>query len=181
MKMKSLSIAFLFAAGLTVGCEEAKDATAEATEAVKDAAEVTTDKTGDALDALKDDAAAAGKEISEAGADAYEAGKKEVEEAVDAGKKKLDELTDSNSEADAGGITLDSLTEGMSLNSEQLDGVIKKVKDLIGEENYDTASQWISKLEGMELPEGYADQIEGLKGLLEKAQGAGDLLKGLGG
>ncbi|MEM9419430.1 MAG: hypothetical protein AAGA25_10330 [Planctomycetota bacterium] len=179
MKIQSLSIAFLLA-GLMVGCEEAKDAAAEATDAAKDAAEVTSDKTGDALESLKDDAAAAGKEISEAGSDAYEAGKKEVEEALDAGKEKLNELNGSGESA-AGGITLDSFTEGMSLNSDQLDGIIAQVKGLIGEKNYDTASQWISKLEGLELPDGYAEQIENLKSLLDNSQGVSDLLKGIGG
>lgn len=169
------------------GCEEAQDAANEAADAAQEKAGAAAEKSGDVLESLKNDAAEAGDNLKEAGAEAIEAGKAKVDEAVDAGKEKVNELagelekaTASDGASDVSGLTLDDLKSGMSLDSAQLDGVIAKVKGFIGEENYDTAAKWIEQLQGMELPEGYAEQIDGLKGLLEKAQGAGELLQGLG-
>lgn len=199
MKFQNLSVALMLSAGLAIGCEEAKDATTSATDSAQDAASSAADKTGGAMDSLKTEAAEAGEAMKDAGAEALEASKEKASEAMEAGKAKMDEAveagkdkinemtggamdeTKSSASDAASGISLDSLKEGMSLDAGQVDGIIEKVKGLIGDKNYDTAQQWISKLEGMQLPEGYADKVSGLKGLLEKAQGAGDMLKGLGG
>lgn len=188
MKFQNFSVALMLAAGLAIGCEEAKDAATDVKETAQDAAATTADKTGDAVESLKTEAVEAGEAMKEAGTEALDAGKEKMDEAVEAGKDKVNELagqvegaTKSSSDGAASGISLEDLKGGMSLDSAQLDGVIDKVKGFIGEKNYDTAQQWVTQLQGMELPEGYADQIEGLKGLLEKAQGAGDMLKGIGG
>lgn len=190
MKFQNLSVALMLAAGLAIGCEEAKDAASEAADSTQDAASSAAEKSGDMMDSLKTEAAAAGENLKEAGSEAMESGKAKVDEAVESGKEKVNELAGQLEEATApsadtggaaSGISLEDLKSGMSLDSTQLDGVIEKVKGFIGEKNYDTAQQWVTQLQGMELPAGYADQIDGLKGLLEKAQGAGDLLKGIGG
>jgi len=177
--------------------ESLKTEAAEAGEAMKDAG-------AQALESGK----AKASETVEAGKEkvdeAIEAGKKTIDEltgnvtdhtenAADQAQKIAGEATSTAPDAEgtmsaagdsaegvASGLTLDSLKEGMSLDGGQVDGIIEKVKGLIGEKNYDAAGQWISKLEGMQLPDGYADKVSGLKSLLEKAQGAGDMMKGLG-
>lgn len=182
MKFKNVSLALMLVAGLAVGCEESEDAVRSVGDAANDAAESAGDHSGDAMDSLKQKADEAGSALKEKGNEAVAVGKEKVDEAVAAGKEKLHDMTADHGTADeATAMSLDDLKPGMSLDAGQMDGIIAKVKGLIGEENYDLASQWISKLEGMELPEGYGEKLAGLKGLLEKAQGAGDMLKGLGG
>ncbi|MEM6854685.1 MAG: hypothetical protein AAF593_09780 [Planctomycetota bacterium] len=186
MKFFNLSFALMLALGVVVGCEEAKDAATGAADSAQEAADTAAEKSGDMVESLKEDAATAGEELKEAGTEALESGKAQLDEAMDAGKEKvneiagqLEEATATSGDTAASSLTLDDLKSGISLDSAQMDSIIEKVKGFIGEENYDTAAKWIEQLQGMELPEGYADQIDGLKGLLEKAQGAGELLQGL--
>ncbi|MEO1236558.1 MAG: hypothetical protein AAFX76_07200, partial [Planctomycetota bacterium] len=126
----------------------------------------------------------AGEKMMADAEEAVEAGTEKVEEVVQAGKDKVDEVMGGGSEAaaDSGGagITLDSLEPGTLLSAVQADAAIQKVKDLIGEQNYDLAKQWISKLDSVQLPDGYAEQLAGLKDLLSKAQGVGNALNSLG-
>ena len=187
IKFFNLSFAFILTLGVALGCEEAKDAATDAADSAQEAADTAVEKSGDMVETFKTEATEAGEELKEAGAEALESGKAKVDEAMDAGKEKVNELagqleeaTTTSGDTAASSLTLDDLKSGISLDSAQMDGIIEKVKGFIGEENYDTAAKWIEQLQGMELPEGYADQIDGLKGLLEKAQGAGELLQGLG-
>lgn len=178
MKIKSLSLALMLALGLVIGCDEAEDPRPPVGDPGTDAVEPESGEADNTIDAMK-----------ERGADAMETAQEKVEDIVAAGKDEIEDMTtDTDTETDpataageATDLTLEDLEAGMSLDAGTMDGILVKVKNLIGEENYDQASQWISQLEGMELPEGYAEKVAGLKGLLEKAQGAGEMLDGIGG
>ncbi|MEM6459535.1 MAG: hypothetical protein AAF710_09110 [Planctomycetota bacterium] len=198
MKMR-IGAALVLAALWVGGCEEAENAAESVGEATQEAAEKTGNAVSDAVDSVKQQAAEAGEKVQEAAGSALESGEETVEqvvettketvnEAVAAGEQKLDELTGAAEsvgettagEADASGLSLDDLTAGMKLDAGTADAAIAKVKNLIGEKNYDLAAQWISKLETVELPGGYGAQLDQIKGMLEQAKSVGGALQGLG-
>lgn len=185
-----LTLALLLTAGLSVGCDQSGGEPASSP-GEAGAAETTEDGAKSLYGQSVESATNLAKEVGEAGEkmmadaeEAVEAGTEKVEEVVQAGKDKVDEVMGGGSEAaaDSGGagITLDSLEPGTLLSAVQADAAIQKVKDLIGEQNYDLAKQWISKLDSVQLPDGYAEQLAGLKDLLSKAQGVGNALNSLG-
>ncbi|MEM1108186.1 MAG: hypothetical protein AAGH99_05780 [Planctomycetota bacterium] len=180
MKNVQFYCIFALSIGLVLGCEEAQTPATQGPASADEPDTALSDSVGDALNSLQEKATEAGDAVKAAGAEALESGKQQIEEAVESGKAKIHEMTAPSEDATEG-LTLDSLKEGMSLDATQVDSLIAKVKSLIGEKNFDDAQQWISKLESVQLPEGYADQIAGLKDLLEKTKGASSLLNGLGG
>jgi len=159
MKMKNLSIALMLAAGLVVGCDDSKSAIDGAADSAAGAVEGAAEGVGDAAGDLKDSAGGAMDAAKDKGADAMNAAKDKGAEALEGVKKTAGDAL--------GGLSLDSLKDGMSLEGGQLDGIIEKVKGLIGEGKIDQAKSWITKLEGLNLPEGYADKIASLKGMLD--------------
>ncbi|MEM8738372.1 MAG: hypothetical protein AAGG38_07845 [Planctomycetota bacterium] len=199
---KPLSVAVLLTAGLILGCEEqpadpADSAASETGDAAKsiygksvESAKSVAESVGEAgetmVDKGKEAAAAAADSVSEA-----------VEETVEAGKETIDGLTGGSdtpavpetpevpetpqvSAASETDITLNSLNEDTVLNASQADSIFSKVRGLISDGNLELAQQWITKLESVGLPAGYADQLANLKDLMGKAKGAGSLLNGLG-
>lgn len=172
-----LTLALMLAAGLAVGCDQSD--IDNAVDTLESAAEKTSETTGDVVDQAKE----AGEKLVEQGGDAVEAGKEKAEEMIEAGKEKIDEMV---GEADAGGISLDSLKAGEPLEAGQADSAFAQVTQLIKDQNFTDAEKWIAALEKVGLPEGYADKFASLKDTFNKAKemdlgGAGELLKGIGG
>lgn len=148
MQFTKLSLALLLSAGLAVGCDQSS--VDEATDAAQNAAD-------GATDAAKDEAGGA-----------MDAAKKAAEDTAKKVEEKSGELMEN--------LSLDSLKEGMSLDGTQADGIIEKVKGMIEGGNLKDAGSWISKLESVKLPDGYAEKFQGLKDLYEKAKGAAGAL-----
>lgn len=120
---------------------------------------------------LLDKAKGAGQAVTEKGSELLEGGKEKLDEALS---------------QDGGGLSLDSFKAGDTLSTEQADSAFATLKKLIEGNNLGDAGQWITKLESVGLPEGYAEKLAGLKDLWTKAKGlgGGDLgnaLKGIGG
>ncbi len=77
-------------------------------------------------------------------------------------------------------MELSDLEADTTLSTSQADGVIAKIKRLISEKNLTQAEQWLTKLEEVNLPAGYGEQVASLKNLLSQAKGASGVVPAVG-
>ncbi len=173
MKLTLLPAAALLFAGLTLGCEEADtpepaDPLAPAAEDVTPADPTPAEDAASRLQQQANDAGSAAKQRAEdAGGSVLSAVRRQgAQLEADARAAGEDVRAQADEALRAGGFSLDSLKEGMSLSAEQADGIIEQIKTWIGQDKLDTAAVWIDKLENVNLPEGYRQQIDSLRAMM---------------
>lgn len=181
MKFWKISGMCVVAAGLAVGCDQSEVETPATSESTTESGATSLEKQAmNAGEKLKAQAEEAGNKLMEQAEgeaekldqkaqDAAESGKQSMDDAIASGQQGLADATDNmkkQSEGMLGGLSLDNLKEGMSLNSEQADAIIAKVKEYIGNDNMELARKWVDKLDSVSLPEGYAEKVASLKDML---------------
>lgn len=134
-----------------------------------------------AMDSAKSDLSAAADSAKQAAGDTATEAQATTQKAAGSLAEKVSNLAgnaekavETPAEEAAQSMTLDSLNADTQLSETQAAGLIEKVQGFISAKNFDTAEQWISKLDGVTFPAGYENTPATLKDMLENARGLSD-------